>query len=413
MKTVSFFLRNFATIDHHSPYIYFLENSGKCKVHLVFTELTYNYKSNKLIEYFLKKNNITIIDLPGLYFQKNKLKHIIYKLAQNISEIPYLTFLNKIYRKVFFLLKNDFEIFLKNYYSNYIKFNMNGIFDYSKSDSINYAKNLVYKKNGQCINLAHWVWMWSNELRLDNMLEFNKEENILGHFDPRDLCIFENKQAQDRFNKIGVAIEKSYLYGSARFTKEWIETREQIIKEKKYETEYKNNSIKILFFYPKQGQNIHNDELIRTVSILSQHDDFEVILKLHDRVNKLDVKKSLPKVVSNKKNIRIISNNYSSSSLISWCDVVLNVHSSVMFEATIKDKTLILLTYLHSNKMWFEDLSGFWKLSTRDDLVRCLNHLEKDKLYKPYTNDEKEKFLETINKKNQNIIDDYINLAIH
>ena len=56
-----------------------------------------------------------------------------------------------------------------------------------------------------------------------------------------------------------------------------------------------------------------------------------------------------------------------------------------MFEVPLKNKTLILLHYLHSNKMWFEKLVGYWKLYTRDDLVNAVNKISNNKKYKPHT----------------------------
>ena len=83
-----------------------------------------------------------------------------------------------------------------------------------------------------------------------------------------------------------------------------------------------------------------------------------------------------------------------------------------MFEVPLKNKTLIVIHYLQSNKMWFESIPGYWKLYTRDDLVNCLDKLEKNKNYRPYTSKESKNFMAR-NYNNKNMVNDYIKLAIN
>ena len=70
MKTVSFFLRNYATIDHHAPYIYYLCESNKCHVELLLTDINYEYKNNEFIKFFSINKKINIINIPNEFKKK-------------------------------------------------------------------------------------------------------------------------------------------------------------------------------------------------------------------------------------------------------------------------------------------------------------------------------------------------------
>ena len=85
MKTVSFFLRNYATIDHHAPYIYYLNKSNKCHVELLLTDINYEYEKNEFIKFFLIDKKINIINIP--YEFRKKFKYFSFF----VSFIEYIT----------------------------------------------------------------------------------------------------------------------------------------------------------------------------------------------------------------------------------------------------------------------------------------------------------------------------------
>ena len=124
---------------------------------------------------------------------------------------------------------------------------MNGVFDYSKSEEINLAKKLIHMKGGKVINLAHWIWMWDNMLRTDDMLEFDKKNETVGFFEKNDQCIIENDASFKVFRKLGLEKKNSHLIGSLRFSTKWINIRDKILPLKKVDKKYNSKKIKILF----------------------------------------------------------------------------------------------------------------------------------------------------------------------
>lgn len=411
MKTVSFFLRNYATIDHHAPYIYYLNKSNKCHVELLLTDINYEYEKNEFIKFFLIDKKINIINIPNEFKKKFKyfsffvsfIKYIINLLPRFI----YLKVLNRIKKEQ----KKKFGIFYRDYISLHIKKNMNGIFDYSESKNINYAKSLINKYNGKTINLAHWVWMWHNVLRLDNMMELHDKSEKIGSFRNFDHCIVDNKIALEKFQKAGLKKKYTHLLGSIRFTKEWIKIRDRLIPINKVKSDG-HKKIKALLFFPKLGQNIHTEELKRAIIILSREKEIEIIFKIHDSVEKYFVEKHIPAKILEQSNLKIITNEYSSRDLIEWSDIVFNVHSTVMFEALINNKTCVVLNYLHSNRMWFECEPGYWKINTRDDLLLCIKNIIKKKNYRPYNEKEKNALVNKVNLVRKDIVQKYVELAI-
>ena len=190
MKTVLFFLRNFANIDHHAPYIYFLEKSKKCKIELLLKDINYNYSDNIFIQYFNKSKKIKIINLKNHFQNQFMIFSFIFHIISFFSKFLPKKISIKINNKIKKIRSLKFENFLISYYSEYINDNYNGVFDYSKSPSTDFQK-LLKTKGGTSINLAHWVWMWKNQLRIDSMLEFTKTNETVGFFHKYDKCIIE------------------------------------------------------------------------------------------------------------------------------------------------------------------------------------------------------------------------------
>ena len=65
----NFFLKNYANIDHMSPYINHLIDESK-EINLILYNINYEYENNDLINYFKKKPNVDTKSFKNYLFKK-------------------------------------------------------------------------------------------------------------------------------------------------------------------------------------------------------------------------------------------------------------------------------------------------------------------------------------------------------
>ena len=123
--------------------------------------------------------------------------------------------------------------------------------------------------------------------------------------------------------------------------------------------------------------NIFWDELIRSITLFTDKKSAVVVIKKHSS-HKKNYNSTFPYIIRNANNIKIISNEYSSSELIDWSDIVVNVNTTVFFEAIIKKKIFINLNHLHTNQFFFTSMNAYYETKNRDELVKFIRDIQKN-----------------------------------
>ncbi len=152
---------------------------------------------------------------------------------------------------------------------------------------------------------------------------------------------------------------------------------------------------------PKIWDNIFWDELIRSINLISNVKNAKLIIQYHPNVKYSSLKK-LSQNILDKNNVFISSNDYSTSQLISWSDVVFNINTTVFFEALIKNKLLVNLNHLHINQFYFQNKKYYYETINRDELVEILSDIRKLINKNKKSKDLKDLFNSTIYNKNKN-----------
>ncbi len=401
MKKILFFIRNFANYDHLAPIIVELSKTKKINILIVYCDSLYDYNNDPHHILFSKFKNIKIINTVSSLKKNLSFLNITTILTERIYYLIKSEFLFKILHKLQTFQKLNIEKTLKSKIIQSLNEPVLGIFDYSKSDFINSIKDTIYRKKGVCINIPHWVWIWQNKLRCNDMLSFNTDNPYeYGSFDHRDICIVENKKSVEILKELKVSPRKIIFLGSARFSHNWVLKKNELLNEKKIKIS-NNKSIKILFLCPKIWDNIFWDELIRSINLISNVKNAKLIIQYHPNVKYSSLKK-LSQNILDKNNVFISSNDYSTSQLISWSDVVFNINTTVFFEALIKNKLLVNLNHLHINQFYFQNKKYYYETINRDELVEILSDIRKLINKNKKSKDLKDLFNSTIYNKNKN-----------
>ena len=375
----NFFLKNYANIDHMSPYINHLIDESK-EINLILYNINYEYENNDLINYFKKKPNVDTKSFKNYLFKKNFLLFLIVKIFNFIKIFIFkYKYLNKLYSYLSFLnvyiTNKHLILYFENFSNNKKTINF---FDYSedKFKNIKKIKEKININKSISINVPHWVWLWKNKSRTfsDFNIKILNNENF-GHIYENDFCIAENNRAEEilRFNNVNQ--NKIIKIGSLRFTEKWINQRDKI-------SNYKNlgfgsNNDKILFILPKLQDNINFKEILLTINFLISDPTNSIIIQSHPQSKPFNFnffnKNNFNKNIKTK-----INSSFQTKDLINWSDLVLNVNATVFFEALLRKKPFINLGHIQFNQFYFED-EIFNNCKTRDNFLEKYYFFKKNK----------------------------------
>jgi hypothetical protein len=202
--------------------------------------------------------------------------------------------------------------------------------------------------------------------------------------------------------RAGVAEEKIFMLGSARYCGEWLEQNKTILPRVIESNISSSEKLKVVFMQSKPQCRVDLERMSKTIGLLADFAEIEARLKPHTRIagEKRHIDKTrLPNV-----------SHVLTAELCEWADVLLVVGSSVITEALMQGKPVLYLKYLHENTTLFEDLGACWIISNEAELKKALLVLQKNKTDIPYGKDHIAKFLSEIvygGRRHRDVLSDY------
>ena len=393
-------------IDHYLPFFYFLskvENLSFNAKGIIFDNKI-NF-SNYIDERFKFLSDLKNVDIDFAY-NDNILDKIKYFLMPK-SRSPLSNFTNRVINKIF-------NTFLKYKYRNLdLKKKLSKNFLFSDSPLIfstnsNFEQLEIVSKikkfnlNAKWISLPHGTAVCDNRMVLETQLEkqltFPKGENEV--LDKIDYLLLTSQKDKDNKIRIGLTdTKKAIIIGSPIFFQECLQIKKSIKADGKSVKLNSNFKVKILFLVPKKHINIFSEELVRTIDFISSFQEIELILSSYK--NHLP---KFPKHLAKRENIRkyLVAEEYSSSQLIDWADIIFHAGTGIVFESFMKNKITVLPRYLTCNTLISEKYNAGINLKNRDELrVFCNQAVSSLKDLKAIYN-------EKYSQSNKNFVDDYV-----
>ena len=382
MSKILFLIRAAPDIDHLVPVVDKICSTTEHEVKLVGIDPLYKYCSDERITFLRKAHNIQLhsffSDIP-----------VFYGLQKKILSLMECTFINKL--SVFAKLqgrliiiiqnwgsKKDIHIFLNNFNPDLL------ICDHNWSSIVKRFVDFTKKVESLSISLPHSAENWTNKLRITTFLSFSGKGVGEIRKPLFDYVVFPNEHDPS----FPLVAEKKVILGSARFSKSWVLKKETLFGSSEYKFPRQTKNTKILFLYPKKQNNIFWEELLRSIEIMISY-DFSIVFKLPVRGRHL-----LPKKYESCEKVELSDDP--TGVLVDWADVVFYIDTTVIFEAMIKDKTVVHLKHLHINTCSTDNLRGICRTYTRDDLVELLEKFEKDPSYRSYNSSDTAKILKEV-----------------
>ena len=345
-----FIIEHYTNLDSLAPIIHKLSSNNE-KVFIFGTHPVKKFKNEKLVKFLLNSNkNVFYENYLPLGIKEKILIFIINLICLMPKKlICGRSFWLKISR--FTLLINEKKVlqFIK-------KKNISSI---SMEDSILKKKQIIIKKISIKAKIPLIIIFPSSNVQI-----YNKKTSKTLSLDLADFNLISNNLSNASYNNN----TKNYFLGMARYNLEWLQVLDKIYE--KIETN-DNKIIKIAAFSNNQQKNYpYLKEVIDNLKILK---------------NVQVIERNKPKDNFPKKCSKFQNDDYASTQLIDWCDLIIfNINSSLFVEALIKNKIIVYLKNLDKfddrtiNDYYLNIKNIFYKFDDYNELLNFINLIKKD-----------------------------------
>jgi hypothetical protein len=249
------------------------------------------------------------------------------------------------------------------------------------------------------LSLPHGVLIYTNEdIKIGSM----DQERNFKKFNRYDAIAVQNSLFKETIIKSGIASDKIFVLGSARYCDEWMGKNKKILPRLKNLKSQKNMALKVVFMTTRPNYKIHVDRMLKTFDVLSKLNGIQVVIKPHTRSGE-EAKIYENLAITNVSGI-------SSVELCEWADVMLVIGSSILIETLLQGKPVLYLKYLHENTTLYEEIGACWTVQNDNELSEALLALQTHKNQVPYSQEQVDRFLSEIiygGLKKRDVLGDY------
>lgn len=314
---------------------------------------------DRLLVLIQSSGAIKFFSYLSIFYRKISSKIGVSLVFDEVSMI--CVFRNKLFKLSFFykikskILKGINNISASDFYD--VAFNGCSqklmVFDHKDSEFhrrlVEHAKNLKIKT----VSLPHGPYFGE-----DCSFLINSSSKKLSY----DYVVYSNKLHESTRPKKGLfESSENVILGSTRFSSEWNEINHSICPSLSSLFVANESRFKILFLVSDNEKKSHVNELVRVIEHVASMKNIHVFIKPHTRVPKFSI--------SCRKNITVVGNKIHSPSLISFVDLTIFTHTSVVLDAIRLNKPVVFLKRVALGKMAHETIPMGWG-------VECIEELE-------------------------------------
>ena len=396
------FLRHYNDIDHIVPVIYKWAQLKKSPVDIIITTAK-DYLNDYRIQ-LLKKNKGIKVHFIDDFLSPEERKEK--EASRKDKKSAWWSLRSekkgrKARSKNFFRSIYSADNFIERLFERVFSPSVGGVvlFDWLsvKAPHLEFARKVIEKAHGRgfvAVSLPHGDSPHYNRMIRLNELNYECMEHYAAGaiFDyvvvPNELCARRYRQHMD--------IERIKVLGSPRYNSEWLDFMETLVPP--YECKKSEGKLKVVFFLRNFLYPVFWEEVIRSIKLVTQFEELYLIVKHHTREARLDkLLEAYPELSSGKiENLEFVYDDVHSSALVKWADVIMDLGTSVAFEAVKRRKPVLCMEYLHSSVSTVAYYIKNCDIRCRDDLYETLLKFLANPKYGFYDENERKKFIQEI-----------------
>lgn len=161
------------------------------------------------------------------------------------------------------------------------------------------------------------------------------------------------------------------VWGSVRFSKEWIELLYSRTSPAGIES---GNKRRIVMFLPKWQNSIDREGTLSLLRCLGGDDRLHVAVAGHVRARDSALMEQEVSELQSLRSLELVGSQWSSTALIAWCDVLIDVDSSIAFDAIRLGKLYVRPKYLQSDEVTtiYDELGGGLQARDQADVMNIV-----------------------------------------
>ncbi|MDC8445987.1 MAG: hypothetical protein LV471_08710 [Nitrosomonas sp.] len=411
-----FFLRHYNDIDHIAPVIYKWAITGhQCDVVLLGSaRFRYDYR----IQYLKQLSGVRVAHIREALGWRNFLMWRLqtYMLTGNVRRIPVLGLLaarlseryDQAWREQ--LWQKTTAMLLTRCFGDADS----GVitFDWVERNSVisvEWIKILIamaHARKMRVISLPHGDSPHINQLIRRGERKVGPD-TVFSNADIFDRLVVPNELCAKRFRPF-LDEKKIAVLGSPRFCAEWLARLNEILPPSPIKCS--DSRLKIVMFLRKANFTTFWEEVAEVVHLIAELPGTEIIIKPHTRSG---WKQSLTKDKSIKQlpNVSIADDNAHSAHLMNWSDVIIDLATSVIFEAVRTKKPVLAADYLIAGRSTVACYMPETELRCRDDVYEKINHFLNKGCDDFYVEAHRQRFLrEMLDVPDENVLQHYVTL---
>ena len=412
-KKALFFLRHYNDIDHIVPVIYKWLSLEDVPTDIVITTHP-DYLNDHRIQFLRQFENLQVHFIDEfLSEEERERKHLKSRVDQMNRYLP-VRLGYRIWNRVFARASSAAPPTL--YDAQFVERMLNTVFgnvdrgivvfDWAYTDFVRLVIKAARDRGFTTISLPHGDRPHYNRLETLNALDYSCMESYAdgAMFDhtvvPNGLCAerYQPHMEPDRLKTLG----------SPRYNDEWLDIIATLLPA--YDAEKGRDKLKIVFFLRNFNYPIFWEEVIRTIKLVLQFSDVYLIVKHHTRSATVPrLTQAYPELNADSYNLEHVYDDVHTGSLLQWADVVLDLGTSVTFEAVKRGKPVLAMEYLHANRSTVAHYMKNCDIKCRDELYDWMQRFSQSGTADFYDETERQRFIkEMIDVPDQHVLSRYV-----
>jgi len=411
---ILFFLRHYNDIDHIVPVIYKWLHTSQGQAHVIITT-DREYLDDYRIKFLEQFDRLVLYYITDFFEDKQKaryesnarltalLPHHPPRLWNKFREILFRYHRLPAYDKLYF--DKLFCVIFGNDEKGVVVFDWLSV----NSPHLGFVEKAIEAAKGRglvTVSLPHGDSPHFNRMIRLKELDYSSMDHYASGsiFDyvvvPNDLCA--------RRYLPFLEPDRIKVLGSPRYNNEWLSILDNLIDP--FVNNKTEGKLKLVLFLRNYHYPIFWEEVIRTIQLIAQFEHVFLVVKHHTRDNKLEkFLNNYPDLkISQHTNVEIVFQEIHSGGLLKWADIIIDVGTSVAFEAVKMGKPVLALEYLHAGTSTVAHYIKASDLRCRDDLYDVISGFIDNPRIEFYNQEERDNFIrDIIEVQGENVLDHY------